>query len=204
MESDLRVLTRRGPRSKLCGNPWAEVMRAVLKVLPWQWEVGGDASAGAFEETCWGIKYGCLIELSVELLPFKGSGLLVLHPWVQKEKQWALYPLSVRIHRGWAPGHPGTPQSGGSPTSKILHQELRPWSSGCTPNTWRVTLAYIQWTDHEGRGEVPQTGGRQGAEAGRPKGTLESQQPESTSLSQDLIKLKKREHLKYSVSSLGL
>ena len=52
MESDLRVLTRRGPRSKLCGNPWAEVMRAVLKVLPWQWEVGGDASAGAFEETC--------------------------------------------------------------------------------------------------------------------------------------------------------
>ena len=38
--------------SKLCGNPWAEVRRAVLKVLPWQWEVGGDVSAGAFEESC--------------------------------------------------------------------------------------------------------------------------------------------------------
>jgi len=51
LESDSRVLIRRVPRSKLCGSPRAEVRRAVVKVLPWQWEVVRDASAGVEKET---------------------------------------------------------------------------------------------------------------------------------------------------------
>ena len=51
LESDLRVLIRRVPRSKLCGSLWAEVRRAVVKVLPGQWEVVGDVSAGVEKET---------------------------------------------------------------------------------------------------------------------------------------------------------
>ena len=65
MESDLRVLIRRLPRLKLCGNPMAEVRRAVLKMLPWQLEVAGDASASVLEETCLGIRYGSFREFSV-------------------------------------------------------------------------------------------------------------------------------------------
>ena len=67
-----------------------------------------------------------------------------------------------------------------------------------------ITPAYIPWTDHEGRGEMTQTGGQWGAEAGRPRGTLESHWPQPFSLSQDLIKFKKKEDLKCGLSSLGL
>ena len=52
LESDSGVLIRGVPRSKLCGNLWAEMRREVLKVFPWQWEMAGDASAGAVQETC--------------------------------------------------------------------------------------------------------------------------------------------------------
>ena len=37
----------------------------MLKMLPWQLEVAGDASASVLEETCLGIRYGSFRELSV-------------------------------------------------------------------------------------------------------------------------------------------
>ena len=141
--------------------------------------------------------------LALIVLPFKRSGLLVLYPWVQKEKQEALYPPSIKIHRGSAPGHTSTPQSGGTPTSQILHQELRPLPSDCTPNTWRVTPAYIQWTDHEGGGKwhrLMVSRGQKQADEGHirvlPARVLQSESR--------FDQVEKREDLKYSMSSLGL
>ena len=75
----------------------AEVKRAVLKMLPWQLEVAGDASASVLKETCLGIRYGSFRELSVGFssIQLLSRVLLFATPWIPARQ-------SLSITNSWS------------------------------------------------------------------------------------------------------